>query len=246
MSNKWIVSALLLSVFSVVALGSPIDTVTMDRVGYGAKDTMQIWGGGHNGLNVYGGVFMFNKTADTGDGSYFDNGLLGGFCMDLSQYAANDSQTYEMISPEQGPRPTDFLGGPMGSVKANYLSELWARYYDPTWAAGGSYSAQQNQDAGAFAASVWEIIYEDSSANWDVTTDGTSGELGFKATGLNHQTANDWLASLNGTGPMANLFALSHDCKQDFLVVVPEPATVALLSVGFLMLNRKRFACSPK
>ena len=225
---------------SAEVLATPIyGSVTMSSVGYGAKDTMTIWGGGWNGLNVYAGIYMFDKTAGTGDGQYLDNGYIGGFCMDLSEYIAPGSLNYDVIMLEDGPRPYTFLGGAMGEEKAAYISELWGRYYDSAWSAGGSYTAQQKSDAEAFAAAVWEIIYEDlptSSAGWDVTVDGTFGSKGFKAQNLDYQTANNWLHSLDGTGPMAELISLSYCGSQDFIVEIPEPATIAFVSLGLLVL----------
>jgi hypothetical protein len=125
---------------SAQSIATPIyGTVTMDSAGYGAKDTMTIWGGGWSGLNVYAGVQMFNKTAGTGQGEYLDNGYVGGFCMDLSEYVAHGSLTYDVIMPQDGPRPTSFLGQAMGQAKADYLAELWGRFYDPAWSAGGNF-----------------------------------------------------------------------------------------------------------
>lgn len=240
MVNKLAISALVLSVLSCFALAIPIDSVTMEHSGYGAKGTMKIWGGGHSHLNVYAGVYMFDKTADTGTGSYFKNGPLGAFCMDLSQSTAKGSTTYALVSPKTGPNPTTFLGGAMGSVKAAHLSELWGRYYDPLWAVGGSYTSSQKRKAEAFAASVWEIIYEDSSAKWDVTKDGTPGQRGFRAGNLDSGTANAWLGSLDGTGPMASLISFSNKDGQDFLAEIPEPATMAILGLGLLILTRTK------
>ncbi|MGA2916456.1 MAG: hypothetical protein ABSE89_10565 [Sedimentisphaerales bacterium] len=224
---------------------SPIyGTVTMTNTGFGAIDTMRIWGGGHSGLDVYAGVYMFDKTAGTGQGQLIANGPVGAFCMDLSEYLASGTQTYNVISVQDGPAPASFLGGPMGQQKADFLAELWGRFYDPAWAAGGNYTAQQRSNAEAFSACVWEIIYEDlptSLLGWDVTTDGTAGNKGFKAENLDYQTANSWLHALNGTGPKAQLRSLSYCGYQDMLVAVPEPATVAFLTMGFtsLVLNRK-------
>ena len=237
--------SLALGTITLQVSATPIyGTVTMSHIGYGAKDTMTIWGGGHSGLSVYAGVYMFNKIAGTGEGQLLDNDRIGGFCMDLSEYLASGSKTYDVLMPQDSPRPTTFLGGPMGQQKAAYLAELWGRFFDPAWAAGDSFSSQQKSDAEAFAAAVWEIIYEDlpaSSSGWDVTTDGTGGSRGFKATNLNYQTANSWLHALDGTGPVAQLRALSYSGYQDFIVVIPEPATVAFMMVGFatLILNRK-------
>jgi hypothetical protein len=224
------------------------DTVTMSHVGYGAKGTMTIWGGGENGLNVYAGVYIFNKTAGTGEGQLLNNGFIGGFCMDLAESVVGGSLNYDVLLPQDGPRPTTFLDGPMGQGKAAYLAELWSEYFDPAWAAGGSYTYQQKKGAEAFAVAVWEIVYEDlpsSSAGWDVTIDGTSGSKGFRAQNLDYQTANTWLHALDGRVPMVELRTLSYNGSQDFLVAlpqmpIPEPSTLAIFAVTGLLFGRRR------
>jgi hypothetical protein len=141
------------------------------------------------------------------------------------------------------------LGGPIGLAKADYLRELWGRFYDPSWSAGGNYTAEQKQKAGAFAAAIWEIVYEappSSSNQWDVTKDGTAGNLGFYSSSTSATIANNWLHSLDGTGSKANLRALVNCGAQDYLVEIketpiPEPATLMLLGLGSLVLCvRKR------
>lgn len=235
---------------SAESIATPIyGTVTMDPAGYGAKGTMTIWGGGWSGVSVYAGVQMFNKTAGTEQGEYIDNGYIGGFCMDLSEYVAHDSLTYDVIMPEDGPRPTYFLGTSMGQNKADYIAELWGRFYDSAWSTGDSYTYQQNKDAEAFAAAIWEIVYEDlptSSAGWDVTVDGTDGSKGFKATNLDYLKTNTWLHALDGTGPIADLRVLSAVGAQDFIVavqdpgVIPEPSSVAIFAISSLCFIIKR------
>jgi len=250
MRTTVIVSLILVCFLVTQSAATPIyGTVTMSPSGYGAKDTMTIWGGGWSGLSINAGVQMFNKTAGTDQGQYLDNGNIGGFCMDLSEYVAHGSRTYDVIMPQDGPRPTSFLGQAMGQDKADYLSELWGRFYDSSWAAGGSYTYQQNKNAEAFAAAIWEIIYENlptSSVGWDVTVDSTGGSKGFKATNLDYQKANSWLHALDGTGPMADLRALSYIGAQDFLFevhdpgVIPEPASIAIFAVSALCFLVKR------
>jgi hypothetical protein len=54
--------------------------------------------------------------------------------------------------------------------------------------------------------------------------------------------ANAWLAQLDGDSDYFanNLVATSTPNGQDFVVQIPEPATIALLSFGGLVLLRKR------
>jgi hypothetical protein len=187
---------------------------------------------------------MFNKTAGTGQGSLLDNGPVGGLCMDLAESLNNSSLTYDVIMTQDGPRPTTFLGEAMGSEKAAYLSELWGRFFDEAWITAGNYTQQQNDSAEAFAAAVWEIIYEDLPAapsGWDVTVDGTHGHLGFRAANLNSALANSWLHALDGAGPIADLRSLSYAGRQDFLVAIPEPSMAGFLAMGFLLLTGKKF-----
>jgi hypothetical protein len=247
--NTIAVCITMVCLISAECIATPIyGTVTMSSSGFGANSIMKIWGGGLNGVDVYAGIYMFNKTAGTGQGQNLANGYIGGLCMDLSEEVLSGSHTYDVIMPQDGPIPTTFLGSSMGAVKADYLDELWSKHYDPAWATAGNHTEQQNSNAEAFAAAVWEIIYEDlpsTPAGWDVTKDGSSGNKGFKAENLDFATANSWLHSLTGTEVTANLMSLSYVGSQDMLVsmptLIPEPATVALLALGFIAIGKRNF-----
>lgn len=220
-----------------------LGTIDISHDGYGASGTAQLWGGGQNGLYANIGVYLLDKSGGTGDGELWENGLIGALCIELSEYAPSYTKTYDVVLPEDAPTSIYIDGCCIGYEKSEYLREAWGRYYDSDWAAGGPYTAQQNKEAEAFAAVIWEIIYEKlpaSPAMWDVTTDGTWGAGGFYATGLDSSLANSMLHSLDGTGPKADLRAFVYNGKQDYIAEVPEPATVCLLAVGALTLLRKR------
>jgi hypothetical protein len=209
------------------------NTVDIVHDGFGAYGAMTFWGGGHNGNVIMGGVYQLNKTNSTGIGDTWHNGLVPGFCMEIHEPAPETTHTYTVMMPDDV--YNSYTGEVLGVTKANYLRELWARFYDPAWAAGGTYTEQQNRAAEAFAAAVWEIVYEKlpvSPAAWDVTVDGTIGLGGFRAEELDFETANKWLHNLTGSGPKADLLAFVHDGQQNYLVAVPEPATILLLGLG--------------
>ncbi len=218
-------------------------TIDIAHEGYGANSAALIWGGGLSAYDGSAGVSILEKSAGSGQGNLWNDGPIAGFCIELSEWSSSHMGTYNVVFPEQAQNPTTFLGEAIGSVKADYISELWGRFYDPAWAQGDSFTTSQNRDAGAFGAAIWEIIYEDlpsSSSGWDVGADGTAGQLGFKAVGVDSCTANTWLRSLDGQGPRADLRAFTYDGRQDFVVQVPEPATIFLLGMGSVTLIRRR------
>jgi hypothetical protein len=212
----------------------PVGANTVDIVhdDYGAYGAATFWAAGHSGNVAMAGVYQLDKTGGTGAGNLWASGWVPGFCMELEEPPPSLTHTYAVTMPDNV--YSNYLGQTLGTTKANYLRELWGRFYDGAWASGGPYSAAQNAAAESFAAAVWEIIYEDlpaSPADWDVTTDGTTGKGGFFATNLDAMTANKWLHELTGVGPKADLLAFAGQ-GQDYLVAVPEQATVLLLGLG--------------
>jgi len=232
-SLGFLFAALFLAMLSGTTNAHLMHTVEIVNTDLGASRPMTVWGGGLDGVAVYGGAYMFKKTDGSGEGKSWPNGELSGFCVELDEPAPEIISKYSVIPLEKGP-----FSGPMGTTKAKYISELWGRYYDPSWAGGGSYTSKQNVQAGAFAAAIWEILYEELPATplkWNVSVDGSAGAGGFYTNFGDSALANSWLHSLDGTGPRADLRILSHDGSQDYIVAVPEPATIVLLGFGCVL-----------
>jgi hypothetical protein len=234
------ISALFLALFLLVILpcaanAYTVDTVEVVSTGLGANELISVWGGGVDGSvdSVYAGLYNLEKTYGTGEGKLWSNGPIGAFCAELGEPAPETTTKYNVIS----------LGEAFGTEKAGYISELWGRYYDPSWAGDGQFTWLQDSKAAAFATALWEIIYEDlptSSLKWDVKVDGTWGDGGFYTDFGGAALANNLLHSLDGTGPMADLRVFSCAGSQDYIAMVPEPTTILLLGLGSLSLMRRK------
>jgi len=244
MKSKTLIVAITIITLTLTSLThAGLDTVDIRYTGYAASGMANVWGGGLNGEYARVGVYNLEKTAGTGEGNIWENGTIYTFCIELSENNPLPTKTYDVVQPQYAQKPSTYPGLTIGSEKAQYLNEAWGRFFDPAWTGTGTFTEQQNSDAEAFGAALWEIIYEDlpaSPASWDVTVDGTCGTQGFYATGLDTDKANSMLHALDGTGPKADLRAFVYNGKQDYLAEVPEPATVVLLAVGAVTLLRKR------
>ncbi len=243
-----IVVLLALSLSTVYAATS-LGTVTINDhypdPGNFTDGNMIIWITFDNGNQGYadteGGIYPEYLVASppaTGDGQYItanpDKGHVIAYCAEISENPNSGDTTYDVIMPEGGPENPDYIKGsaPMGSLKQEYLRELWGRYSETAETTGAK--------AEAFSACVWEIIYEAVPAtpsDWNV-----SNGPGFWCENVAEtSTANQWLHSLDGTGDKADLRMLTHPDYQDFLVEVPEPATLSLIGLGGIgMLIRRR------
>lgn len=137
----------------------------------------------------------------------------------------------------------------ISASEAALINELFGRYSpilsaDPTGNyTGGSFRTA----AAALQLAIWKINLDaatETLGSWDFTSGlmrvGTiTAESGASKTA--NVVALEMLNSLTGTGPMASgLEGLRNPIYQDVLIQsIPEPATMAILGLGGLLLRRK-------
>ncbi len=222
--KTWKFSALICVLMLMIAssASASLGTVEISYVSNFTDGKMTTWSDGHYGsgygVESTGGISTFSKDASTGFGNQLNDPLSLG-CIEIAVDASTTAPaTYEIYA-----------------CTNNLLSELWGRFYTEALTSAAK--------AEVFSACIWEIIEDEGDL--DVTTWNSMLMTGFKCTDLaasGATLANQWLGSLNGDGPMADLVCLRSDSYQDFVTEVPEPATVSMLglmSVGFLRRRKK-------
>jgi hypothetical protein len=183
----------------------------------------------------YGGVYTWSTSNASGEGAMVPG---YGFCIDLSQNAAGTTTTYEVRPLEEAPRPWQSEGGPlynpMGTAKADYIRKLWGSYFDKNWLADQTLT--HRQEAEAFAACIWEIVYEtgDPSSGWDVSS-GANFRVTDGMTTAQVNLANGWLWSLDnpsGIVVASGLRGLTNPDVQDYVTQIPSPGAILLGGIG--------------
>jgi len=175
------------------------------------------------------------------------------WCIDPSQtISIPGTHTWDLVVLEDA--PSGGLASDMMDEQADDLRRLFGEQY-PELPIDGTSELNGSDFINAFQLAIWEIV-TDSDYNLgagDFQYNVTSGDV--------FNMANTWLVALAGSGAddwdMANnLFALTNDSKQDFIVAIqtpggatPVPLPAAVWLFGSAMLgvagigyrrNRKR------
>lgn len=206
---------------------------------------------GSGGFNTPAGSFNWTaKTASSApaDEAFYNTYDVGDsvitFCVELDQHVSpNNDYTYQLVSLESVPSPGTVAGGGMNAIKANYVRELFGRFYKD----GTKGNIFTNSEAAAFQLAIWEIVTEDLSNSKDLGSGVVQGSGNDAAILL----ANTWLSELSGDVTKfydkfknQEIFGLTSASGQDQIVLIntPVPAT-ALLGVlgGFSIFVGRRF-----
>jgi len=228
--------AILLAALASLGLAAPamadvLGTADYNELSVNPGKQTTVYGGAFS--KGIGGVLTGIYNVQVYSSTYLPSSLYKGFCIEMvySGYPTNG----QVRTLDEAPVPDygsgDEQAAPMGTARANLIRELWGRHYTET--------LSNATNAAAMQAAVWELVYERSpNQAWDVgqrdVNDKTNSFMivvGSGDGGIITQ-ANKWLGELDGTGPMANLVALTSETKQDYVVEIPAPGAILLGVMG--------------
>lgn len=223
-------------------------TVDYDGTGAGLRQdvsfTGQSWDetGDETFYNV--GAFERLWTSEGGDS-------LTTWCIEIFQgLTLGETVTFDIVDPTEAPGAGPPNPGPMTAGEAAVLSDVFARWIDPSTGGIGGDAETADARAAAFQLVVWEITHENFSAT---DRDGVAGQIDLGMGGLQAALTGDddvafWVNEIVGSigeeGWLeSELLGLINDEAQDQIILVPAPGALALLGLGsFAAVRRRRRA----
>ncbi len=202
-------AAATMGVSLLTALASKATPVTVQELGVGPDEVVNITSSTLGTADVYAGI---NKLLVNGVAT-------DGFCIDPFHWSLTGVQNYDLQVLSASPKPP---GGPMASVEATKIEQLWQYAYAPTMTAA---------QAAGLQIAIWEVIGS-----------GASGGATFRLNGYDYGAGGllTWVNN-NPNASAANLLGLTGP-GQDYVIPnsggggdpVPDGGTTLSLVVGAL------------
>ena len=241
---KRVVFITLICVFAVLpARAALYETVDLKCTSVNPAVTMTINSSGYNGGTLSGIYNLSLKNATNTLNGFLGDGTdslfaVEAFCIDVWDYSPGSFVNYDIIPLDEAPDPG---AGPMGTIKASHLAELFNNYWN---------GPLDNITASAIQIATWEVVDEETTdaASYSVS----SGSFWVSGNSSVINLANTMLGSISTNGAAFNNYvALSNNTTegrmglyQDYVVNTPIPASVilGLLGIGIVGLKLRKYA----
>lgn len=210
---------------AALALTTPAmaGTVDVDFLGIGLGRGVKVDYFGST-KNVFAGQLRHNFSNGTGDASQLSGDHIT-FCTELSQYVSKNSSEFELVDLGDAPNSP----GPMGSDKAEAVSEIWAGADGAQFATDAT--SHNRNFAAAFQIAIWEIVTDFDGTPSSLDVEG--GNLKVTRTDGNQLSSGitsilgDLFNVIGSGNGIDSLFAVSSGNFQDQLVqlnMIPLPS----------------------
>lgn len=158
------------------------------------------------------------------------------YCIDLTQYAGDGM--FNLVNLRDAPitSPAPSHKWQLGQGQVDALNALYhARAGD----------IDTNNEAAAFQAAIWEIVFDWSSVNGHTFNANNSYNLTHGVVRVNNNISNSYFtnyltAAVTRSNTSGILAAIVSETKQDQLVVIPLPSAGAMAGAGMMMMASRR------
>lgn len=158
------------------------------------------------------------------------------YCIDLTQNAGDG--TFNLVNlrdaPVTNPAPSNKWA--LSNEQIDALNSLYHAHFA---------NADTNNEAAAFQAAVWEIVFDWASVDGGTFSAGNTWNLTHGKVRIHNNVSNAYFTQyLNAAVAEGNtrniLSAIVSGSKQDQLVVIPLPGAGAMAGAGMLMVASRR------